>query len=121
MCGIGLYMDTLDLEANLGNWTFTAGKYEPNFGFAWDITFGPWGSRYAEDYELTERMALGAAYTFNTSFGKHTLAVNTFFADTTIFSESSRLEMLPVVSINAPSLLSPRSARAAPAKPGSPC
>jgi hypothetical protein len=88
MCGIGLYMDTLNLEANLGNWTFTAGKYEPNFGFAWDVAPGPWGSRYAEDYELSERMALGAAYTFDTGFGKHTLAVNTFFADTTVFSES---------------------------------
>jgi len=88
MCGIGLYLDTLDLQADLGNWTFTAGKYEPNFGFAWDATPGVWGTRYAEEYELTERMALGAAYTFDTGFGKHTLAVNTFFADTTVFSES---------------------------------
>ncbi len=88
MCGIGLYMDTLDLQADVGNWTLTAGKYEPAFGFAWDVTPGVWGSRYAEEYELTERMALGAAYTFDTGFGKHTLAVNTFFADTTVFSQS---------------------------------
>lgn len=88
MCNIGLYMDTLDLQADLGNWSFTAGKHEPAFGFAWDIAPGVFGTNYAEDYELSEVWGLGGAYTFDTGFGKHTLAVNTFFADTTFLSES---------------------------------
>jgi hypothetical protein len=88
MCNIGLYMDTLDLQADIGNWTLTAGKHEPAFGFAWDVAPGVFGTNYAEDYELSEVWGVGAAYTFNTDFGKHTLAVNTFFADTTVLSES---------------------------------
>jgi hypothetical protein len=88
MCNIGLYMDTIDLQADVGNWSFVAGKHEPDFGFAWDIAPGVFGTNYAEDYELSEVWGLGAAYTFDTAFGKHTLAVNTFFADTTVLSES---------------------------------
>jgi hypothetical protein len=88
MCNIGLYMDTIDFQADVGDWSFTAGKHEPAFGFAWDIAPGVFGTNYAEDYELSEVWGLGAAYTFNTDFGKHTLAVNTFFADTTVLSES---------------------------------
>jgi len=88
MCDIGLYMDTLDVQADVGNWSFTAGKHEPAFGFAWAVAPGVFGTNYAEDYELSEVWGLGAAYTFNTDFGKHTLAVNTFFADTTVLSES---------------------------------
>jgi hypothetical protein len=88
ICDIGLYMDTLDFQADVGNWSFTAGKHEPAFGFAWDIAPGVFGTNYAEDYELSEMWGLGAAYTFDTDFGKHTLALNTFFADTTVLSES---------------------------------
>jgi hypothetical protein len=88
MCGIGLYMDTLDLQADIGNWSFTAGKHEPAFGFAWDIAPGVFGTNYAEDDELSEVWGFGAAYTVDTGFGKHTLAVSTFFADTTVLSES---------------------------------
>lgn len=88
MCGVGLYVDTIDLQADVGNWSFTAGKHEPAFGFAWDIAPGVFGTNYAEDYEISEVVGFGAAYTFHTGFGEHTLAVNTFFADTTFLSES---------------------------------
>lgn len=87
-CGAGLYMDTLDVEADVGRWTFTAGKHEPKFGFAWDIAPGIYTGRFAEDYQLAEVIGAGAAYEFDAAFGKHTLAVDTFFADTTFLSES---------------------------------
>lgn len=85
----GLYLDTLNVQADVGNFTFVAGKFGPSFGRAWDNTPGIHGTDFAEDYELAEQIGFGGAYTFETeTAGKHTLAANLFFADTTVFSDS---------------------------------
>ncbi len=86
---VGLYMDTIHLQADVGGLSLLAGKYGPEFGQAWDNTPGLYGTSLAEDYEITEMIALGFAYEFELGdAGAHTLAANTFFADTTVLSES---------------------------------
>jgi hypothetical protein len=86
---IGLYVDTLNLQADLGNLTLLGGKFGPGFGRAWDITPGIYGTDFAEDYELSEQIGFGAAYRFETAtLGAHTLGANLFFADTTVLSDS---------------------------------
>lgn len=86
---LGLYVDTLNLEASAGAFTFVAGKFGPGFGRAWDNTPGVFGTDFAEDYELSEQIGFGASYAFETtSAGKHTLGANVFFADTTFLSDS---------------------------------
>jgi hypothetical protein len=86
---IGLYVDTLDLEAAVGQATLLAGKFGPSFGTAWDITPGIYGTDFAEDYELSEQIGFGAAYAFDMGdAGTHTLSGAVFFADTTVLSDS---------------------------------
>ena len=85
----GLYVDTLNLQADLGNFTFLLGKFGPGFGTAWDNTPGVFGTVFAEDYELAEQLGFGAAYTFDAGdAGKHTLGANIFYADNTFLSDS---------------------------------
>jgi hypothetical protein len=86
----GVYVDTLDIQADIGNFTFLAGKFGPSFGSAWDITPGVFGTDFAEDYELSEQIGFGVAYTFDRGdAGKHVLGANVFFADTTFLSDSA--------------------------------
>ncbi|MEX0405381.1 hypothetical protein ABGN05_06915 [Aquibium sp. LZ166] len=86
---IGLYVDTLNLEAQLGAAKLFAGKFGPAFGTAWDITPGVYGTEFAEDYELSEQIGFGAAYEFDAgTAGKHTLGGHVFFVDTTFLSDS---------------------------------
>lgn len=86
---LGLYVDTLNLQADIGDATLVAGKYGPGFGTAWDITPGVYGTDFAEDYELAEMIGVGAAYTFRSMYlGAITLGGNVFFADTTFLSDS---------------------------------
>jgi hypothetical protein len=66
-----------------------AGKFNPRFGIAWKFAPGVYGREFAEDYELTERIGFGAAYTLDRpDLGEHRLSASTFFADTTALSES---------------------------------
>jgi len=86
---IGVYVDTLNLEASLGMLTLVAGKYGPSFGSAWDITPGVYGTSFAEDYELSEMIGFGSAVEFETgAAGTIILGGNVFFADTTVLSDS---------------------------------
>lgn len=85
---IGLYVDTLNLQADVGDLSLVAGKFGPGFGRAWDNTPGIYGTSFAEDYELSEQIGLGAAYAFTGAWGTHTLGANVFFADTTALSDS---------------------------------
>jgi hypothetical protein len=90
----GLYVEQLFLNYETDAFALYAGKYNPSFGAAWDIAPGIYGADFAEDYELTERVGLGGAVTFGGAgiggdgFGAHRLAVNGFFADTSVLSES---------------------------------
>lgn len=85
---IGLYVDTLNVQAEIGGFNLVAGKFAPGFGRAWDNTPGVYGTSFAEDYELSEQIGLGAAYAFSGALGTHTLGANVFFADTSVLSDS---------------------------------
>jgi hypothetical protein len=67
-----------------------AGKFNPRFGIAWHFAPGVYGREFAEDYELTERIGFGAAYTLDRpDLGEHRLSVSTFFVDTSALSNSA--------------------------------
>lgn len=86
----GLYVDTLNLQADVGQATFLAGKFEPAFGRAWDIAPGVFGTDFAEDYELAEQVGLSGSYAFQTgAWGTQTVTGALFFADRTFLSDSA--------------------------------
>ena len=64
------------------------GKFNPAFGTAWDAR-GIWGEDFAEDYEITEKLGVGGAFTLQTaSLGIHTVSASSFFSDTSALSQS---------------------------------
>ena len=86
---IGLYAETLYLQYQMNAFSILAGKFNPGFGTAWDITPGVFGTDLAEDYEISERIGFGAGYAFGSEgSGVHKLQANVFFADTTFLSDS---------------------------------
>lgn len=85
----GLFIEEIKLNYENGSWAAWAGKFNPGFGTAWDAAGGIWGVDFAEDYEVTEKIGVGARYTFeNEQIGTHSFTANTFFADTTFLSRS---------------------------------
>jgi len=86
---LGLYVDTLHLQANLGDVEIIAGKFAPSFGQAWDVTPGLFGTELVEDYEITEMFGVGFALPLDSGDrGIHTVRANSFLVDTTFLSES---------------------------------
>jgi len=86
----GVFIEEIKLNYQNDNWEAWAGKFNPGFGIAWDFGRGIWGEDFAEDYEITEKIGVGGSYTYeNENIGAHTLAANTFFADTTFLSGST--------------------------------
>lgn len=85
----GLYAEELKVSWTTDNYSLFAGKYDPTFGAAWDITPGVFGTTFAEDYQLLEKIGVGGSYTIgDDNVGEHTITANTFFADTTFLSDS---------------------------------
>lgn len=85
----GLYVSTLNLQADVGSATMLAGKFHPNFGRAWDNTPGIFGTYFAEDYELTEMVGAGGSYRFSAGgAGTHVLGGAIFYSDNSILSDS---------------------------------
>lgn len=81
----GFYFEDLFLTYETGTYAVRAGKLNPGFGIAWDAAPGLYGSEFAEDYEMTERIGITAGVTFGAGDGgRHTLAAGTFFLDTTV-------------------------------------
>jgi hypothetical protein len=72
-----------------------AGKFTPNFGIAWDIAPGIFGTNLNEDYELAEMIGLGGGFHFDAA-GTHTISASTFFQDTTFLSNSVGTKRGPV-------------------------
>ncbi|MEX1035193.1 MAG: hypothetical protein WDZ54_04510 [Sneathiella sp.] len=72
-----------------------AGKFTPNFGIAWDIAPGIFGTNLNEDYELAEMIGVGGGFHFE-SAGEHTISASTFFQDTTFLSNSVGTKRGPV-------------------------
>jgi hypothetical protein len=85
----GLYLQDFFGQYETDKFSVMGGKFTPNFGRAWDIAPGIYGTDFTEDYELSERIGFGGAYTFSgAGIGKHRLSASTFFLDTSVFSDS---------------------------------
>lgn len=86
----GLYAEELYAQLSFGNTLLYGGKFDPTFGTAWDIAPGVYGTDFAEDYELTERIGIGAAVTSaRTPLGAVTLTANLFQLDHSGLSQSA--------------------------------
>jgi hypothetical protein len=86
---IGLHLDNLYLELEHHNLKLRAGKYDVAFAVAWDRAFGIYGTDIAEDYEIENKIALGAEFTLDLeNWGKHVLSGSAFFSDTSFLSDS---------------------------------
>lgn len=86
----GLFIEELKLNYSFGRARVFAGKYNPPFGIAWDFGRGIWSEDFAEDYEVTEKIGFGGSYDIaDRHGGTHSLIAGTFFADTTLLSESA--------------------------------
>ncbi|MQA67084.1 MAG: hypothetical protein GEU76_14480 [Alphaproteobacteria bacterium] len=86
----GAYIEQLYLEYTRGSFTFRGGKFGQKLGVAWDAAPGIWSTDFAEDYELGEQIGIAADFNFGSeAMGRHVVTVGTFFADTTVLSESA--------------------------------
>ncbi|MEL6242443.1 MAG: hypothetical protein AAFR19_14185 [Pseudomonadota bacterium] len=66
-----------------------AGKMTPSFALASFVTPGMFGNSYSKEIELIDRVGFGGSYKFGgNARGHHMLTFNTFFKDTSVFSES---------------------------------
>lgn len=84
----GLFVEELYLSHDFGSAAIVAGKFNPAFGFAWDAGPGLYGSDFAEDYELTERLGGAVEIPFAAGSTTGAFAVSVFMADRTLLSDS---------------------------------
>lgn len=86
----GLYVDTLNIQVEHAGFMAVAGKFGAGFGTAWDVTPGIYGTNFTEDYEYSEMIGFGGAYSFDAGApGVITLGGNVFFMDDTFLSDSA--------------------------------
>jgi hypothetical protein len=87
---LGLFVEELNVGYDAELFSLVAGKFGAPFGVAWDVTPGLYGDDLSGDYELSERIGAGGTVRVPTeALGTHELSVATFFADTSILSESA--------------------------------
>ncbi|MBT5810082.1 MAG: hypothetical protein HOI19_06880 [Rhodospirillaceae bacterium] len=85
----GFFIDELYLRYESGPFIVTGGKLNPGFGRAWDAAPGIYGADAPEDYEISERIGLTAAFNFGGGAGgDHKVTAGAFFLDTTFLSHS---------------------------------
>ncbi len=83
----GAYVEQLYGTARFDPVEIYAGKIHPHFGIAWDATPGLYGTDFAEDYELVEKLGFGISVALPLP-GRHRLAFEAFFADISFLSTS---------------------------------
>lgn len=86
--GLGTYVDVLQAQYDLENFSIWGGKIHPAFGRAWDVTPGLHGTDLAESYELAERLGGGISYDFEAAGLSNRLQVSASTVDRTILSQS---------------------------------
>ena len=87
---LGLSVETLFLTYSAARYGAYGGKFNASFGKAWDLAAGLYGTDFAEDYEITERLGIGGYLSFGSrDRPPHRLSASTFLADTTLLSESA--------------------------------
>ncbi|MDH3233902.1 MAG: hypothetical protein OEQ29_10260 [Alphaproteobacteria bacterium] len=81
------------------------GKFGPNFGTAWDAAPGIYGTDFAEDYEIAERLGFGGALILDhAALGTHTLSASTFVLDRSVLAGSAITKRTrPVLADGGPS------------------
>lgn len=84
----GLYAEELYLRHDFGAFAIAAGKFDPGFGFAWDLAPGVFGVDFAEDYELTERLGAAVEIPLGLGGGEAVFTLAAFAADRTFLSDS---------------------------------
>ena len=86
----GLFARILQLEYDVTDrFSVHAGKMTPSFALASFVTPGMFGNSYSKEIELIDRVGFGGSYRFGDDRrGQHTVTFNTFFKDTSVFSES---------------------------------
>jgi hypothetical protein len=86
----GLFVEVLTLDYKAGPVHLSGGKMGINFGTAWDVTPGVFGTDLAAEYEMAEYIGLSGAYSFASGdAGTHTITAQTFFLDTSGLAESA--------------------------------
>ncbi len=87
--GHGAFVQEVFLQYEKDRFAVFGGKYNVNFGTAWDITPGLFRKAFAGEYEFTERIGFGGQLSpGSTDFGDHTVSVGVGFVDTSILSDS---------------------------------
>jgi hypothetical protein len=84
----GLFVEELYIAHDFAKGSVLAGKFDPAFGFAWDVAPGLYGADFAEDYELTERLGVSASVPFGLFDGEAEVTASLFMADRTFLSDS---------------------------------
>ncbi|MBT5495072.1 MAG: hypothetical protein HOK54_04965 [Alphaproteobacteria bacterium] len=86
----GLFVEVLTLDYETGAVHLSGGKMGVNFGTAWDVTPGVYGTDLAGEYEMAENIGLLASYSHDMgAAGSHKLTAQTFFLDTSGLAESA--------------------------------
>ena len=85
---IGAYFKTLNVSYETDDYSVLLGQFEPNFGRAWDVAPGLYGSFLAEDYELTDRLGAEASYFFNAGGFHNQATASVFTLDRSFLSGS---------------------------------
>ena len=79
----GLYVQQLYLEWSDDAWSVHAGKFDPEFGVAWDGASGLYGDDFAGDYEITEQLGAGVRVPLaGEGEGAVSLSFDAFMVDT---------------------------------------
>lgn len=81
---MGLYVSDLGVNLTFDQLTLTFGKFAPSFGLAWDLAPGYFGTAFAEDYELSEMIGVGAMF----ALGAGTVSAAVFYQDDSALSRS---------------------------------
>lgn len=86
----GAYIQVLTLDFQDDTTHLSAGKMHVNFGKAWDIAPGVFGTDLAGQYEMAENISVLAAYSHDFGAGgKHTISAQTYMLDTSGLAESA--------------------------------
>ena len=86
----GFFIEDFYLQYESDFFSLKGGKFTPEFGLAWDLAPGVYGTDFAEDtYEFSERIGIGGSLTLRSDhLGEHVISASTFFLDTSFLAHS---------------------------------
>ena len=85
--GQGLYLSQLYATAAIGPVTVYGGKIHPRFSVGYDRVPGIYDT-FANEYEQKERIGAGALLNVAPGYGRHMLAAEVYFQDTSVLSRA---------------------------------